>query len=285
MNCVDFSRQPDRPQLVSGGDDGLVKVWDYQSKQCLYTFEPGHQDNVSAVCFHPDLPFIFSGGEDHVLNIWNANAFKHETFLNYGLQAVWSIHALPESNYVAIGFEEATVVLKVGKETPLCTYSNGKTVYIKNNEFQHSNFKLISDFKDGDKLKFNPKDLGHCEMYAQSVVFAPNGRHFAVVGDKEFVIYAYPKFVNVAFGQGNEFVWASDSSSYAARLDNGPVRIFKNFEEKKSFKTSFGNEGIYGGKLLGIKSRDFITFYDWDNFEVIRKIDVSPAPKNVYWND
>lgn len=42
VNCLDFSRSFDKPHLVSGGDDGLVKVWDYQSKQCLYTFEPCH---------------------------------------------------------------------------------------------------------------------------------------------------------------------------------------------------------------------------------------------------
>lgn len=42
VNCVDFSKSFDKPQLVSGGDDGLVKVWDYQSKQCLFTFEPAH---------------------------------------------------------------------------------------------------------------------------------------------------------------------------------------------------------------------------------------------------
>lgn len=124
-------------------------------------------------------------------------------------------------------------------------------------------------------------------MYAQSLSFAPSGRFFVVVGDREFVIYSYPKFTNTAFGQGNEFVWANTASqnTYASRLDNGPVKIFKNFEEHKSFKTSFGNEGIFGGRLLGIKSKDFVTFYDWENFEVVRKIDVSPAPKNVYWNE
>ena len=194
---------------MSGGDDGLVKVWDYQSKQCLFTFEPAHQDNVSAVAFHPDLPIIFSGGEDHVLNIWNANAFKHETFLNYGLQSIWSIHCPADSNFVAIGYEEATVVIKIGKETPLATYQNGKVVFIKQNEFQHSNFKLLTDFKDGERLKPQIKDLGHCEMYAQSISFSPTGRFFVVVGDREFVIYSYPKFTNTAFGQGNEFVWAN----------------------------------------------------------------------------
>ena len=34
-----------------------------------------------------------------------------------------------------------------------------------------------------------------------------------------------------------------------------------------------------------MKSKDFITFYDWEEFNVIRRIDVSPAPKNVYWSE
>jgi len=70
-----------------------------------------------------------------VLNIWNANTFKHETFLNYGLQSVWSIHCLPESNFISIGYEEATVVVKIGKEAPLASYNNGKVVFVKQNEF------------------------------------------------------------------------------------------------------------------------------------------------------
>jgi coatomer subunit beta' len=44
-------------------------------------------------------------------------------------------------------------------------------------------------------------------------------------------------------------------------------------------------EGIFGGRLLGVKSKDFITFYDWDTQILVRKIDVSPAPKSVYWSE
>jgi coatomer subunit beta' len=32
VNCLDFCVGFDRPHLVSGGDDGHVKVWDYQTK-------------------------------------------------------------------------------------------------------------------------------------------------------------------------------------------------------------------------------------------------------------
>lgn len=72
-----------------------------------------------------------SAGEDNIINIWNAITFKLETFLNYGLQRVWAIHALPESNYVAFGFDEATVVIKIGKESPMASFNNGKVVWVK----------------------------------------------------------------------------------------------------------------------------------------------------------
>lgn len=72
---------------------------------------------------------------------------------------------------------------------------------------------------------------------------------------------------------------------YAVKTENGTVKIYKNFGEHKAFKTNFTNEGIFGGRLLAIKSKEFITFYDWDNFNVIRRIDVNPAPKNVYWSE
>ena len=50
----------DRPYLVSGADDKMAKVWDYQTKACVQTLE-GHSHNVSAVCFHPELPVILTG--------------------------------------------------------------------------------------------------------------------------------------------------------------------------------------------------------------------------------
>lgn len=31
VNCVDFHRG-DKPYLISGGDDRVIKIWDYQTK-------------------------------------------------------------------------------------------------------------------------------------------------------------------------------------------------------------------------------------------------------------
>lgn len=72
MNCVDYYHGGDKPYLISGADDRLIKIWDYQNKTCVATLD-GHTHNVSAVCFHPELPVIVSGSEDSTVRIWHAN--------------------------------------------------------------------------------------------------------------------------------------------------------------------------------------------------------------------
>lgn len=39
VNCVDYFAGGDRPYLISGADDKLVKIWDYQTKSCVQTLE------------------------------------------------------------------------------------------------------------------------------------------------------------------------------------------------------------------------------------------------------
>lgn len=98
----------------------------------------------------------------------------------------------------------------------------------------------------------------------------------------------------------------SNICRYAIRESNSIVKIFKNFKEKKSFKPDFGAEGnvmysgimdlevlcfhffsnsiyipaftagIYGGFLLGVRSVNGLAFYDWENTELIRRIEIQP---------
>jgi len=35
INCIDYYHGGDKPYLISGADDRLVKIWDYQVMQCF----------------------------------------------------------------------------------------------------------------------------------------------------------------------------------------------------------------------------------------------------------
>lgn len=49
--------------------------------------------------------------------------FRLETTLNYGLERVWCIQAQRGSNTVAIGYDEGSVTLKLGREEPAVSFS------------------------------------------------------------------------------------------------------------------------------------------------------------------
>lgn len=103
------------------------------------------------------------------------------------------------------------------------------------------------------------------------------------------MIYAYPKYQNTAFGAGGDLVWstveAAATHTFAVRLDDGTIKIYKNFSEHKAFRTETPNDGIFGGKLLGVRSKDCITFYDWTHFCVIRRIDLNSNLKHLHWSE
>ena len=265
VNCVDYYHGGDKPYLISGADDRMVKIWDYQNKTCVQTLE-GHAQNIASVTFHPELPIILTGSEDGTVRVWHANTYRLENTLNYGLERVWSVACLKGSNDVAIGYDEGSILIKLGREEPAMSMdSSGKIIYAKHCEIQQANLKAISgdasEIKDGERLPLGIKDMGSCEVYPQTIAHNPNGRFVVVCGDGEYIIYTAMALRNKSFGTAQEFVWAEDSSEYAVRENASTVKLFKNFKEKKVFKPEFGAETIYGGHFLGVKSPSGLAFY------------------------
>lgn len=285
VNCVDYYHGGDKPYLISGADDRLVKIWDYQNKTCIQTLE-GHAQNISAVTFHPELPIIMTGSEDGTVRIWHANTYRLESTLNYNLDRVWTIACLKGCNSVALGYDEGSIIIKLGREEPAMSMdSSGKIIWAKHSELQQANLKAMTDadIKDGERLPLVVKDMGSCEIYPQTISHNPNGRFVVVCGDGEYIIYTAMALRNKSFGSAQEFVWALDSSEYAVRESSTSVKIFKNFKEKKVFKPEYGAEAIFGGHMLGVKSISGLAFYDWESLDLVRRIEIQP--RHVYWSE
>lgn len=90
VRCLDYFTHGDKQYLLTGSDDGTAKIWDVQKKICVKTLE-GHANRVSTVYSHPELPILMTGSRDGTVRLWNANTFRLERILNFGLRKV---HAL-----------------------------------------------------------------------------------------------------------------------------------------------------------------------------------------------
>lgn len=288
VNCIDYYPGGDKPYLLSGADDHTIKIWDYQTRACLQTLE-GHSHNVSSVCFHPRLPLIISASEDGTVRLWHSTTYRPESTLNYGMERAWALAPTHDANKLAIGYDEGTIVLKLGNERPVASLdtNSGKLVWAKQHDIQTMSIKGLSksEIVDGEKISLSARDLGACEVYPQSIQHNRNGQFIVVLGDGEYIIYTSQALRNKGFGTALDFVWSSQGSGdYAVRESISRVKIFKNFKEHKQVSLCLSSaEGIFGGTCLSVRGPDCVIFYDWDEGELLRKIDV--VPRNIYWNE
>ena len=65
--------------------------------------------------FYTHFEFIFEFVISGTVRVWHANTYRLESTLNYGLERVWTIACQRGSNNVALGYDEGSIMIKVGK--------------------------------------------------------------------------------------------------------------------------------------------------------------------------
>ncbi|EKE40830.1 coatomer alpha subunit, putative [Entamoeba nuttalli P19] len=105
---------PNRPLVVSGGDDCVIRMWNYRDSHsdnaCVGEFK-GHSDYIRSTYFHPTKPWILSCSDDRTIRIWNYLSFKCIAILtghdHYVLSA--HFHPRPEIPFVISSSYDSTV--------------------------------------------------------------------------------------------------------------------------------------------------------------------------------
>ncbi|EMS68585.1 Coatomer subunit beta'-1 [Triticum urartu] len=304
----------DTNTFASASLDRTTKIWSLGSPDPNFTLD-GHQKGVNCVDYFTggDRPYLITGSDDSTAKLENMSASeiahyfclilqitqRLENTLNYGLERVWAVGYMKGSRRMVIGYDEGTIMIKMGREVPVASMdASGKIIWAKHNEIQTVNIKTVGanfEATDGERLPLAVKELGSCDLYPQNLKHNPNGRFVVVCGDGEYIIYTALAWRNRSFGSALEFAWSSEGE-YAIRESTSRIKIFnKSFQffssrecftyvqEKKTIRPTFSAERIFGGVLLAMCSSDFICFYDWADCRVIRRIDVTV--KNVYWAD
>ena len=281
--AVAFCTLADKPYLASGGDDYLVKIWDYTNKHCVFTFKE-HEQNISALCFHPEFPILLSASEDQTCKFWNINTGKLEESKIFGYGIVWDITAQSEYNIIGMGCDEATIAFQMGNEEPLMTFSasQSKVIYCQQNNIFSINLKQIQgESKDGEIINIPPKQLGSSEVYPSNISYSPNGRYFAILSDKEFIISTSGVYRSSCVGSCYDLSW-NENDSFVVK-EGTSVKLYQDLKEVNKFKPSFTFNSVFGGPLFAIKTDDAVYIYDVENMIFIRKIDV--VPKKIIWNE
>jgi coatomer subunit beta' len=242
---------PTLPLIISGSEDGTVKLWHANTYRLENTLNYA-LERAWCVGLHRETNEIAVGYDNGVV------------VLKLGRdEPSYSMDTSGKLVYTR-GSEVLTCTLQTAADAPDASPS------------------------DGARVSLPPRELGTTEVYASALVHSPNGRFVAVVGDGEYIVYTALAWRNKAFGPGSSFAWADDSSTYAVQEGRLKIRVFRNFRERKDGGGAlkgvgaFALEGLHGGPLLGARAGGFVVFWDWETGEIVRRVDVE-ATNVCFW--
>jgi len=85
-----ISFHPDGNWIASGGEDGLVMIWDRNTTQAVHIFQ-GHESTVTDVAWSPDGRLLATSSLDKSVRIWDPETGKEKHTLMWPTAAVNAI--------------------------------------------------------------------------------------------------------------------------------------------------------------------------------------------------
>jgi WD40 repeat protein len=99
---------PDGARIISGSDDGRVRVWDAAYGQELLVLR-GHEEPVAAAAFSPEGARIVSGSDDKTLRVWDAASGANLLVLRGHEGPVLAAGFSPDGERIVSGSQDGTV--------------------------------------------------------------------------------------------------------------------------------------------------------------------------------
>ncbi|KAL7419706.1 pre-mRNA cleavage and polyadenylation factor (CPF) complex subunit [Cryptotrichosporon argae] len=108
--CHGVAWSPNDERFVTGGDDGLVKVWSYREAREERALA-GHGWDVRCVDWHPTKGLVVSGSKDMLVKFWDPRTGKELSTLHSHKAVVNAVNCNPEGHIVATAGGDGTIRL------------------------------------------------------------------------------------------------------------------------------------------------------------------------------
>lgn len=129
---------PNKPIIISGHHNGVIKAWDYQMNVCVHDFL-GHDGSVRVVLFHPRGDFFVSGGDDKTIRIWNYTERRITNRLEGHEDYVRSLDFHPTKPWILSASDDQTVMIWNMLTGKLLATARGHCHYVMSAKFLGEN--------------------------------------------------------------------------------------------------------------------------------------------------
>ncbi|KAG8723258.1 hypothetical protein FRC09_004087 [Ceratobasidium sp. 395] len=186
---------PDGRRIVSGSEDGKVRIWDAEAGDAMLGPLTGHSGEVNSVAFSPDGRWIASGSEDKTIQLWDAEAGRARGGLLRGHEGwVLSVAFSPNGCQIASASQDKTARTWDTETGQSILVLRGHSGRVWSVAFSPDGRRLVSGSDDQTLRIWDTETgasvleplLGH-SGYVLAVAFSPDGHHIVSGSDDQTV--------------------------------------------------------------------------------------------------
>lgn len=173
---------PDGRRLVTGGDDHIIRVWNVDTGQQLFSLS-GHASAIKGLAVKSDGSMLVSASDDQTIKLWNLGNGQELRTLKGHTSYLNAVVISPDGQLLASASADQTVRiwdLDTGQELRIFT---GHTSYVNAIVFSPDGQLLASASADRTIMLWNAKtgELLHTleghGSYVNAIAFTPDGEH------------------------------------------------------------------------------------------------------------
>jgi len=184
----------DGMRALSGADDNILRLWDFDTGRCLRVFE-GHSDWVLSVALSPDGKYALSGARDKTLRLWDVNTGHCLRVFEGHSNWVLSVALSPDGRHALSGAMDRTLRLWDIDTGRCLRVFKGYSSFVLNVAWSPNGRYALSS--DNDTLRLWDVDTGRCLRVFQnhfkrvlSIAWGPDSR-YALSGAKDKTLHLW----------------------------------------------------------------------------------------------
>ena len=107
---ISLTFSPDSKLIATGGDQGLIKIWDTENRKELQSFE-AHRQWIRSLRFSPNGKILASSSDDGPIQLWNVKNGQLLRTMEGHLNKINQISFSPDGKTIASASKDGTVKL------------------------------------------------------------------------------------------------------------------------------------------------------------------------------